>query len=209
MHIFGSERGPLASPTRCGTYPVSSTFTPWDSSLAAQTSTQYFTIESGPEGTAVPGSDAPLLPDLPGRLRQPHTRRPRSLLARSHALGRRPEPRRAHGDAPRRASRRRSPGFPTAPSRRSPGSPPPPTRDSPSWQSPSCPPASQIGTAVAGAGAGTHPVYLPGKVYLAGPYKGAPLASLASITPAVSGPYDLGNVAVRAALARRPDRPPR
>jgi hypothetical protein len=59
--------------------------------------------------------------------------------------------------------------------------------------------ASQIGTATVGAGAGTHPVYVSGKAYLAGPYKGAPL-SLAVITPAVSGPYDLGNVVVRAAL---------
>ena len=39
----------------------------------------------------------------------------------------------------------------------------------------------------------------PGKVYLAGPYKGAPL-SLVVVVPAVSGPYDLGNVVVRAAL---------
>ena len=44
-------------------------------------------------------------------------------------------------------------------------------------QSPSCPPGGLIGTSVAGAGAGTHPVYLPGKVYLAGPYKGAPLSA--------------------------------
>jgi hypothetical protein len=52
---------------------------------------------------------------------------------------------------------------------------------------------------VAGAGAGTHPVYVPGKAYLAGPYKGAPL-SLVLITPAISGPYDLGDSVVRAAL---------
>ncbi len=38
-----------------------------------------------------------------------------------------------------------------------------------------------------------------GKVYLAGPYKGAPL-SLLVVIPAVSGPYDLGNVVVRAAI---------
>ena len=69
---------------------------------------------------------------------------------------------------------------------------------------PSCPAASAIGTSVVGAGAGTHPVYLPGKVYLAGPYKGAPL-SLAVITPAISGPYDLGNVVVRAALHVNPE----
>src|SRR5262249_31757491 len=42
-------------------------------------------------------------------------------------------------------------------------------------------------------------IYLGGKVYLAGPYKGAPL-SLAIVTPAVSGPYDLGNVVVRTAI---------
>jgi hypothetical protein len=36
-------------------------------------------------------------------------------------------------------------------------------------------------------------------VYLAGPYKGAPL-SLEVVVPAVSGPYDLGNVVVRAAV---------
>ena len=40
---------------------------------------------------------------------------------------------------------------------------------------------------------------MSGKAYLAGPYKGAPL-SLLAVIPAVSGPYDLGNVAVRAAI---------
>src|SRR5262249_14718858 len=64
---------------------------------------------------------------------------------------------------------------------------------------PSCPLASQVGTAIAGAGAGSHPVYVSGKVYLAGPYKRAPL-SLVAVIPAVSGPYDLRSVAVRAAI---------
>ena len=69
---------------------------------------------------------------------------------------------------------------------------------------PSCPATSQIGSSETGAGAGGHPVYLAGKVYLAGPYKGAPL-SLVVITPAVSGPYDLGNVVVRAAVEVNPE----
>jgi hypothetical protein len=63
---------------------------------------------------------------------------------------------------------------------------------------PSCPAASQIGTTTVGAGAGPDPYYVPGKVYLAGPYKGAPL-SLAIVTPALAGPFDLGTVVVRAA----------
>ncbi len=64
--------------------------------------------------------------------------------------------------------------------------------------SPSCPAASQIGEVKVGAGAGSQPYYTTGKVYLAGPYKGAPF-SFATVTPAVAGPFDLGTVVVRAA----------
>jgi hypothetical protein len=66
--------------------------------------------------------------------------------------------------------------------------------------SPSCPAASEVGTVTVGAGAGSQPFYARGIAYLAGPYKGAPL-SLAIVTPAVAGPYDLGDVVVRAALS--------
>lgn len=66
-------------------------------------------------------------------------------------------------------------------------------------QSPSCPAASQIGTVSVGAGAGPAPYYAKGNAYLAGPYKGAPL-SMAIVTPAVAGPYDLGTVVTRVAL---------
>ena len=69
---------------------------------------------------------------------------------------------------------------------------------------PACPAASQIGTVSAGLGAGPGPNYFDGKVYLAGPYKGAPL-SLAIVAPGLAGPFDLGNVVVRAALYVDPD----
>jgi hypothetical protein len=70
---------------------------------------------------------------------------------------------------------------------------------------PSCPAASQLGTIAAGAGSGPNPFFVStGKVYLAGPYKGAPL-SLAIITPAVAGPFDLGNVVVRTGLRVDPE----
>ena len=70
--------------------------------------------------------------------------------------------------------------------------------------SPSCPAASQIGTITAGAGPGANPYSVGGKAYLAGPYKGASL-SFAFITPAVAGPFDLGNVVVRAAVFVDPE----
>jgi hypothetical protein len=69
---------------------------------------------------------------------------------------------------------------------------------------PSCPAASQIGTVDTAAGVGSEPIHVGGKVYLAGPYEGAPLSSVI-VTPAVAGPFDLGNVVVRAPLFVNPE----
>ncbi|HXV06322.1 MAG TPA: hypothetical protein VFP23_10505, partial [Solirubrobacterales bacterium] len=72
-------------------------------------------------------------------------------------------------------------------------------------QSPSCPKASQIGTLTSAAGAGPDPFFTQsGRIYLAGPYQGAPL-SIAAIAPAVAGPFDLGSVVVRNALRIDPE----
>jgi hypothetical protein len=68
----------------------------------------------------------------------------------------------------------------------------------------SCPLASQLGTAAVAAGSGPDPYRIQGKVFLSGPYKGAPL-SLAVITPATAGPFDLGTVVVRVALFVDPE----
>lgn len=69
---------------------------------------------------------------------------------------------------------------------------------------PSCSSKSQIATTSTTAGTGSHPVTLAGKAYLSGPYKGAPL-SMDVITPALSGPFDLGTVVVRVALNVKPE----
>ena len=68
---------------------------------------------------------------------------------------------------------------------------------------PACPNSSFVGTAEAATGSGT-PFNVLGNAYLAGPYKGAPV-SLVFITPALAGPYDLGNVVVRVALNVDPE----
>jgi hypothetical protein len=68
----------------------------------------------------------------------------------------------------------------------------------------SCPAESQVGTASVAAGSGPAPYRILGKVFLSGPYKGAPL-SLAVITPATAGPFDLGTVVVRVALFVDPE----
>jgi len=68
----------------------------------------------------------------------------------------------------------------------------------------SCPAASQVGTASVAAGTGPAPYGIDGKVFLSGPYHGAPL-SLAVVTPATAGPFDLGTVVVRVALFVDPE----
>jgi hypothetical protein len=68
-----------------------------------------------------------------------------------------------------------------------------------------CPAASAIGTATVAAGAGPSPYALSGKVFLTGPYNGAPYG-LSIVVPAVVGPpsstptFDLGDVVARAAI---------
>lgn len=69
---------------------------------------------------------------------------------------------------------------------------------------PSCPGASRVGTASVSSGSGPDPTRIGGTAYLAGPYRGAPL-SLAVITPATAGPFDLGTVVVRVALYVHPE----
>ncbi len=64
---------------------------------------------------------------------------------------------------------------------------------------PSCPAGSDVGTVTATLGEGPDSVSAIGHEYLAGPYKGAPF-DLVAITPAISGPFDLGVVVLRQGL---------
>ncbi len=68
---------------------------------------------------------------------------------------------------------------------------------------PSCPQASEIGHSITEAGVGTVLAQALGRLYLAGPYHGAPL-SIVSITSAKVGPFDLGTVVIRFALNINP-----
>lgn len=198
LHFFGAERGLLATPTQCGTYAVRSTFVPWDEVLASQSSTQFFTLDSGPNGAPCP---PPVRPFHPG-----FAAAAKGNTAGSHSpfgisLTRDDGEQNLSG-----LSVTTPPGFVAtlagipycseaalAIAAAESHSGLQELSDS------ACPAASQVGKSLAGAGAGSRPVFFGGRVYLAGPYKGAPL-SLAVITPAVSGPYDLANVVVRAGI---------
>lgn len=63
-----------------------------------------------------------------------------------------------------------------------------------------CPAGSLIGHAKVGAGVGTNPFWVNnGRVYLTGPYRGAPYG-LAVVVDAIAGPFNLGTVIVRQAI---------
>jgi hypothetical protein len=69
---------------------------------------------------------------------------------------------------------------------------------------PSCPQASEVGHTLVGAGVGPSLAYVPGKIYLAGPYNGSNL-SIVAITAAKAGPFDLGTVVIREGLKVNPE----
>jgi hypothetical protein len=67
-----------------------------------------------------------------------------------------------------------------------------------------CSPESQIGTATVTAGPGSDPYTISGgHVYLTDSYKDEPFG-LSIVVPAVAGPFNLGNVVVRASIAINP-----
>ncbi|MGH2913077.1 MAG: hypothetical protein ACRDJ3_11455, partial [Solirubrobacteraceae bacterium] len=67
-----------------------------------------------------------------------------------------------------------------------------------------CPSSSRIGSATVAIGAGSQPYWQSGQVYFTGPYAGAPFG-LSAVVPAVAGPFNLGNVIVRAGVSVDPN----
>jgi hypothetical protein len=202
IHVFGSERGLFATPAKCSssTDPavVEGEFVPWNDQLTTRHTTSFMTFDGGPNGSACPAAQRPFGPQL-GAGSESNTAGAHSPF--SLTLTRQDGEQNLVGF-----------GITTAPGFSATLKGVPYCSEGAiakimssgylgvtERESSACPAASQIGTALGGAGAGNHPLDVGGKVYLAGPYKGAPL-SLLVVLPAVSGPYDFGNVAVRAAL---------
>ncbi len=196
LHLFSGERALMATPITCTIYTVNADFFPWDEALAPQEADQVFALSSGPHGSECPGQVRPFNPSLEAGTATPTAGAfssftlllsredgdqylgklnfimPPGLTANLHGVTYCPE---ADIEAAKESLGRAE------------------------KEDPSCPASSEIGTSNVAAGPGSHPFHATGKIYLAGPFQGAPL-SLVVVTPALAGPYDYGTVVIRVAL---------
>jgi hypothetical protein len=191
LHFREGGRSPLVTPLGCGTYQVKAEMTPW-SGAAPFTSTAAFQIEppcsqgatppfepgfeAGSENNAA-GAYSPFSMHLTRRdgdqdLTRFDATLPPGVVGKLAGLDKCSEA--------QIAQTKTKTGIAEL-------------------QSPSCPPGSRIGTVQAGAGVGSQLTYVPGSLYLAGPFGGGPL-SVVSVVPAVAGPFDIGTVVTRFAL---------
>jgi hypothetical protein len=179
LHIFGGPRASLMTPSVCGTYTTSGLLTPWsapDSGPPVST-TDSFQISSGCGGGFSPSFTAGTVNNQAGGF-SPFTAtfsrgdQDQNLSGVSVTI-----PQGLLGILK---------GVEQCPEPRA--------------NQGTCGAGSLIGHVTAGAGAGPDPFYVQGgQAFLTGPYKGAPFG-LSFVVPAVAGPFNLGNVVVRAAI---------
>jgi hypothetical protein len=213
LHFREGTRSPLVTPSGCGAYdghdpshePVEAVLTPWSGTSPIVT-TAAFQITTGPEGGPCPtGGLPPFRPGLIAGTLNNAAGRFSPFNVRMFRSDAEQEITRFSIKLPPGISGKLA-GIPYCPDA---GIAKATARKGPhggqeELNDPSCPAASEIGHTLAGSGVGPSLAYAPGKLYLAGPYRGSNL-SMVSITAATVGPFDLGTVVVRLAFKIDPE----
>ncbi len=188
LHFFGGSRAPLGTPALCGGYTTTAAVAPWAGNTAVDSSSE-FKITSGPNGTPC-SNPLPFDPSLTTG----------SLNIQAGAF------------TPFTMTMSREDGNQNL--------------DSIQLKMPSgllgtlsnvklcgeaegnagtCGPESLIGETTVSVGLGGNPYTVKGgRVYITGPYDGAPYG-LSIVNPAKAGPFDLGDVVVRAKIEVNPE----
>jgi hypothetical protein len=198
IRIKGGLRAGLVNPQTCGVKTIDADLYTWQDPATPHRATSRYEVTQNPNGTPCHNSlsERPFNPTIQGgtvnnaagsfspldiqlirsdedqELRSVDATAPPGLLGSLRGIGRCSDAAIARAANPERTGEQEIAG-------------------------PSCPQDSLVGTVDAGAGVGQILTYVGGKIYLAGPYKGAPLSGVA-IVPAVAGPFDLGTVVTRA-----------
>jgi hypothetical protein len=178
VHLNGGPRAPLAEPQTCGEARTTADLTPWSSPVTPDTTPfSFFDVTgcAGPIGLS-PGFLAGTLTPTAGAFS------PFTLTFSRH-----------DGEQDLSGIQVKTPpgllGMLSSV----------PLCGEPEARLGKCPEASRIGGTMVASGAGSHPYWIKGSVYLTGQYKGAPFG-LSIVTHAVAGPFNLGDVIVRAAI---------
>jgi hypothetical protein len=213
LHFREGGRAPLVTPPTCGDYSAEARFVPWSAANVNNpspneviTRSASFKVERGVDGGACPSGDTPPFhPELlagtinnaAGRFSDFNVRLSRKDGEQefTHFSIKLPP-----GITGKLAGVPYCPESAIAQARSRTGI----HGGQEELDSPSCPAASQIGHTLVGAGVGSLLTYVPGKIYLAGPYNGAPL-SMVAITSWVVGPFDVGTVVIRQAFRIDPE----
>jgi hypothetical protein len=205
MHFPGGPRATLLAPPKCGKYEIEAELSSWASNPPV-TQTSSFEVTEGPDGgpcpsgrlepklsagsvKAVAGASAPFAfrlsrEDASGIFTGVKAITPEGLSAKLAGVPYCPD------SVLNAISAEQGTGLGEL-------------------QNPACPASSRVGSVLVGAGAGANPLYpqgaegSTGRLYLAGPNKGAPL-SLLAVTPAIAGPLDLGTIVIRNAIYLNP-----
>jgi hypothetical protein len=195
LHFKGGERGVLTTPSQCDVYQTEYELTPW-SGNPPTVGTSSFTIDQNCDlGGFAPGFDAGTTSPVAGTY-SPFVLRLTRSSGSPQLTG--------LSVSPPSGLLGKLAGIPYCEDAALAAISPLPGSGVAELAASHCPAASQIGSVTAGAGSGSPFYVTTGRVYLAGPYRGAPL-SLVVVTPAVAGPFDLGNVVVRTALYLDPE----
>jgi hypothetical protein len=203
LHFFGGAGGSLRTPQTCGTYTTQSSLTPWSApdSGPPVTPSDSWAIARGPGGDCA--ADARALPSTPsfdaGTISPIAGARTPLVVNLRRDDG--TQQFSALNLTPPEGLVGKLAGIPYCPEDALAAAAAKSGRAEEASQS--CPQASYVGSVTAAAGAGPSPYYAPGKAFLTGPYKGAPL-SIAIVAPATAGPFDLGTIVVRTALYVNP-----
>ena len=192
LQLFGGPRASISTPAACGGYSTRASFTPWSGAGADSVLSggEEFAISSGPGGGACPAGSLPFAP---------------SFVAGSTSL-------QAGGFSPFSltiANLDGDQGLGGLSVQLPPGvaallSSVMPCAEPPAGQEWACGPESLIGHSTAQSGLGSDPYTLPGSVYLTVGDDHAPFGILV-VTPAVAGPFNLGDVDVRSRITVNPE----
>jgi hypothetical protein len=182
LHFFGGTGAPLSTPSHCGTYTTQASFTPWSGGAAVDSSSS-FEITSGPNGSGCPGSVLPFAPSLAAGSTSNQAGAFSALTTTITREDGQQNIQSVQLKMPAGLSGILSGVKLCGEAEANAGS---------------CGAGSLIGSTIVSVGLGSNPYSVTGgKVYLTGPYEGAPFG-LSIVNPANAGPFHLGNVVVRA-----------